>query len=189
MRRPMERLTHPYGKRTRRAGSARLRRFTLPPPLDYGSAVAPETRLRPRETAQEGAKHGQDHQRWPIRRAGWARPRPPSISPPGWQRRDRTALVDRRRPAMQRNQRPRRRAGQERHPLLAGKPLVESSGIVETTQAEAERPARVRTSLADADALSASNRQRASALRQQLSTTNSPTSISCSSIARHHSAN
>lgn len=52
-----------------------------------------------------------------------------------------------------------------RHPLLAGKPLVES--IAETSQ---ERLSVLpgSQSLADADALSASNRQRASALRQQL---------------------
>jgi len=53
----------------------------------------------------------------------------------------------------------------QRHPLLAGKPLVES--IVETTQARLSvLPGS--QSLADADALSAANRQRASALRQQL---------------------
>jgi chromosome partitioning protein len=53
----------------------------------------------------------------------------------------------------------------QRHPLLAGKPLVES--IVETTQPRLSvLPGS--QSLADADALSASNRQRASALRQQL---------------------
>ena len=53
-----------------------------------------------------------------------------------------------------------------RHPLLAGKPLVES--IAETSQPRLSvLPGS--QSLADADALSASNRQRASALRQQLS--------------------
>lgn len=53
----------------------------------------------------------------------------------------------------------------QRHPLLAGKPLVES--IVETAQARLSvLPGS--QSLADADALSAANRQRASALRQQL---------------------
>ena len=53
----------------------------------------------------------------------------------------------------------------QRHPLLAGKPLVES--IVETSQPRLSvLPGS--QSLADADALSASNRQRASALRQQL---------------------
>ena len=52
-----------------------------------------------------------------------------------------------------------------RHPLLAGKPLAES--IVGTTQPRLHvLPGS--QSLADADALSASNRQRASALRQQL---------------------
>jgi chromosome partitioning protein len=52
-----------------------------------------------------------------------------------------------------------------RHPLLAGKPLVES--IVETAQPRLSvLPGS--QSLADADALSASNRQRAAALRQQL---------------------
>ncbi len=52
-----------------------------------------------------------------------------------------------------------------RHPLVAGKPLVES--IVETTQPRLSvLPGS--QSLADADALSASNRQRAAALRQQL---------------------
>ncbi len=53
----------------------------------------------------------------------------------------------------------------ERHPLLSGKPLAES--IVETTQPGLwVLPGSL--SLADADALSASNRQRASELRQQL---------------------
>jgi len=52
-----------------------------------------------------------------------------------------------------------------RHPLLAGKPLVES--VVETSQSNLfVLPGS--QSLADADALSASNRQRASTLRQQL---------------------
>jgi chromosome partitioning protein len=52
-----------------------------------------------------------------------------------------------------------------RHPLLAGKPLAES--IAETSQPRLHvLPGS--QSLADADALSASNRQRASALRQQL---------------------
>lgn len=53
----------------------------------------------------------------------------------------------------------------QRHPLLAGKPLVES--LQQTSQ---ERLAVLpgSQSLADADALSASNRQRASSLRQQL---------------------
>jgi chromosome partitioning protein len=52
-----------------------------------------------------------------------------------------------------------------RHPLLSGKPLVES--IAQTSQ---ERLSVLpgSQSLADADALSASNRQRASVLRQQL---------------------
>ena len=52
-----------------------------------------------------------------------------------------------------------------RHPLLAGKPLAES--VVPTTQ---ERLSVLpgSQSLADADALSASNRQRAATLRQQL---------------------
>ncbi len=54
----------------------------------------------------------------------------------------------------------------QRHPLVAGKPLRES--IQETTQPRlAVLPGS--QSLADADALSASNRQRATALRQQLS--------------------
>jgi chromosome partitioning protein len=53
----------------------------------------------------------------------------------------------------------------QRHPLLAGKPLVES--IAETSQRRLSvLPGS--QSLADADALSAANRQRASALRQQL---------------------
>ena len=53
----------------------------------------------------------------------------------------------------------------KRHPLVAGKPLVES--IAETTQPRlCVLPGS--QSLADADALSASNRQRASELRQQL---------------------
>lgn len=52
-----------------------------------------------------------------------------------------------------------------RHPLLAGKPLAES--IVETAQPRLSvLPGS--QSLADADALSASNRQRAAALRHQL---------------------
>lgn len=52
-----------------------------------------------------------------------------------------------------------------RHPLLAGKPLLES--IVETSQPRLSvLPGS--QSLADADALSASNRQRAGQLRQQL---------------------
>lgn len=52
-----------------------------------------------------------------------------------------------------------------RHPLLAGKPLAES--LVETSQPRLSvLPGS--QSLADADALSASNRQRASSLRQQL---------------------
>ena len=52
-----------------------------------------------------------------------------------------------------------------RHPLVAGKPLAES--VVETSQPRLfVLPGS--QSLADADALSASNRQRASALRQQL---------------------
>jgi chromosome partitioning protein len=53
----------------------------------------------------------------------------------------------------------------ERHPLLAGKPLNET--VVETSQPRLfVLPGS--TSLADADALSASNRQRAATLRQQL---------------------
>jgi chromosome partitioning protein len=53
----------------------------------------------------------------------------------------------------------------QRHPLLAGQPLVES--VVETSQTGLfVLPGS--QSLADADALSASNRQRASTLRQQL---------------------
>src|SRR5258708_25929204 len=53
----------------------------------------------------------------------------------------------------------------QRHPLLAGKPLAES--IVETSQPRLSvLPGS--QSLADADALSASNRQRSSSLRQQL---------------------
>ncbi|WP_422926947.1 ParA family protein [Singulisphaera sp. PoT] len=53
----------------------------------------------------------------------------------------------------------------DRHPLLAGKPLVES--VVETSTSKLfVLPGS--QSLADADALSASNRQRASTLRQQL---------------------
>jgi chromosome partitioning protein len=53
----------------------------------------------------------------------------------------------------------------QRHPLLAGKPLAES--LTPTTQPRLQvLPGS--QSLADADALSASNRQRASALRQQL---------------------
>jgi chromosome partitioning protein len=53
----------------------------------------------------------------------------------------------------------------QRHPLLAGKPLAES--IAETSQRRlCVLPGS--QSLADADALSASNRQRASALREQL---------------------
>ncbi len=54
----------------------------------------------------------------------------------------------------------------QRHPLLAGRPLAES--VVNTSQAGLSvLPGS--QSLADADALSASNRQRAAALRQQLS--------------------
>jgi chromosome partitioning protein len=54
----------------------------------------------------------------------------------------------------------------QRHPLLAGKPLAES--LLPTSQPRLHvLPGS--QSLADADALSASNRQRASALRQQLS--------------------
>lgn len=53
----------------------------------------------------------------------------------------------------------------ERHPLVAGRPLAET--VVETEQPRLfVLPGSL--SLADADALSASNRQRASALRQQL---------------------
>ena len=53
-----------------------------------------------------------------------------------------------------------------RHPLVAGKPLVES--VVATSQARLSvLPGS--QSLADADALSASNRQRASSMRHQLS--------------------
>lgn len=53
----------------------------------------------------------------------------------------------------------------ERHPLVAGRPLVET--VVETDQPRLfVLPGSL--SLADADALSASNRQRASSLRQQL---------------------
>jgi chromosome partitioning protein len=52
-----------------------------------------------------------------------------------------------------------------RHPLVSGRPLAE--GVVETTQPGLSvLPGSL--SLADADALSAANRQRASALRQQL---------------------
>ena len=55
----------------------------------------------------------------------------------------------------------------QRHPLLAGKPLAES--IVASTQPRLSvLPGS--HSLADADALSASNRQRASVLRQTLAT-------------------
>jgi chromosome partitioning protein len=54
-----------------------------------------------------------------------------------------------------------------RHPLVAGKSLAES--VVETSQPRLSvLPGS--QSLADADALSASNRQRASSLRQQLTT-------------------
>ena len=53
----------------------------------------------------------------------------------------------------------------QRHPLLAGKPLVES---LEATSQEGLSVLPGSQSLADADALSAANRQRASALRQQL---------------------
>ena len=53
----------------------------------------------------------------------------------------------------------------QRHPLLAGRPLAET--IVATTQ-ENLHVLPGSQSLADADALSASNRQRASTLRQQL---------------------
>jgi len=53
----------------------------------------------------------------------------------------------------------------KQHPLVAGRPLAES--VVATTQERlAVLPGSL--SLADADALSAPNRQRASALRQQL---------------------
>lgn len=53
----------------------------------------------------------------------------------------------------------------QRHPLVAGRPLAES--VVETSQPKLfVLPGS--QSLADADALSASNRQRASTLRQQL---------------------
>ncbi len=53
----------------------------------------------------------------------------------------------------------------QRHPLVAGRPLLES--IQETSQPRLSvLPGS--QSLADADALSASNRQRATALRQQL---------------------
>ncbi len=53
----------------------------------------------------------------------------------------------------------------QRHPLVAGRPLAET--VVETSQAKLfVLPGSL--SLADADALSASNRQRSSALRQQL---------------------
>jgi chromosome partitioning protein len=53
----------------------------------------------------------------------------------------------------------------QRHPLVAGRPLAES--IVETSQPKLfVLPGS--QSLADADALSASNRQRAATLRQQL---------------------
>ncbi|QDV32690.1 ParA family protein [Tautonia plasticadhaerens] len=54
-----------------------------------------------------------------------------------------------------------------RHPLLAGKPLAET--VVMTGQ-EGLSVLPGSQSLADADALSASNRQRASELRQQLTT-------------------
>lgn len=53
----------------------------------------------------------------------------------------------------------------QRHPLLAGKPLAEE--VVATSQ-EGLFVLPGSQSLADADALSASNRQRASTLRQQL---------------------
>lgn len=53
----------------------------------------------------------------------------------------------------------------QRHPLLAGRPLVEE--VAETSQ-EGLFVLPGSQSLADADALSASNRQRASTLRQQL---------------------
>ncbi len=53
-----------------------------------------------------------------------------------------------------------------RHPLVAGKPLIDS--VTPTTQPRLSvLPGS--QSLADADALSASNRQRASSMRQQLS--------------------
>jgi chromosome partitioning protein len=53
----------------------------------------------------------------------------------------------------------------QRHPLVAGRPLAES--VVETSQSKLfVLPGS--QSLADADALSASNRQRAATLRQQL---------------------
>ena len=59
----------------------------------------------------------------------------------------------------------------KRHPLLAGKPLAES--VSETSQQRLYvLPGS--QSLADADALSASNRQRASELRQQLGKELSP---------------
>jgi chromosome partitioning protein len=54
----------------------------------------------------------------------------------------------------------------QRHPLVSGRPLAES--VVETSQTKLSvLPGSL--SLTDADALSAANRQRASALRQQLS--------------------
>lgn len=54
----------------------------------------------------------------------------------------------------------------QRHPLVAGRPLVDS--VTATSQARLSvLPGS--QSLADADALSASNRQRASSMRQQLS--------------------
>jgi chromosome partitioning protein len=55
----------------------------------------------------------------------------------------------------------------QRHPLVSGRPLAES--VVETSQTKLSvLPGSL--SLTDADALSAANRQRASALRQQLTT-------------------
>ena len=69
------------------------------------------------------------------------------------------------RPSMQRDQR-FGVAPAARHPLVAGQPLAES--VVETKQPGLfVLPGS--QSLADADALSASNRQRAATLRQQLS--------------------
>ena len=67
---------------------------------------------------------------------------------------------------MQRHQRARASSPRSGIPLLAGKPLAES--VVETSQPRLfVLPGS--QSLADADALSASNRQRAATLRQQLS--------------------
>lgn len=53
----------------------------------------------------------------------------------------------------------------ERHPLLSGKPLVESVAATSQPRLSVLPGSQ---SLADADALSASNRQRASSMRQQL---------------------